>query len=64
MAHYGTLIATEYFETTLFRGVKLEQLKKPLKEVCDSIRLPLFTTAMRISGIQSLEYLVLIRALL
>lgn len=44
---YGTLTATDYFESILFRGVKLEQLKKPFMAIYDSIRLPLFTTEMR-----------------
>lgn len=44
---YGILTAAAYFESILFRGVKLEQLKKPFKAVYDSIRLPLFTTEMR-----------------
>lgn len=44
---YGTLTVTDYFESILFRGVKLEQLKKPFKAVYDSIRLLLFTTEMR-----------------
>lgn len=36
-----------YFESILFRGVKLEQVKKPFKAVYESIRLPMFTTEMR-----------------
>lgn len=44
---YGTLTATGYFESILFRGLKLEQVKKSFKGVYDSIRSPLFTTEMR-----------------
>jgi len=43
---YGTLTAADYFESILFRGVKLEQLNKSFKVVYDSIRLQLFTTEM------------------
>lgn len=39
-----TLAAADYFESILFRGVKLEQLKKPFMTIYDCVTLPLFTT--------------------